>query len=341
MKVALGYTIQRGPWGGGNRFAMALADALRDSGHSVVFSLDDSDIDIILLTDPRARSKNVAFGAGEIFRYLLFKNRDVIVLHRINECDERKNTDFMNAALARANYCADFTVFVGSWLVDLPVWKKSLRTPYSVILNGADVATFNSSKFVPWTRSGPLRLVTHHWGGNWMKGFDVYNNIDRMLSQPKWKNRIEFTYVGNLPLGIEFENVRVLEPLNGQELCDELCSHHAYVTASICEPGGNHQNEAGACGLPILYRNSGCLPEYCEGYGIQFEPDTFEQALEAMIAEYDRYCEQMKDWPHWASKTCSEYISLFEDLLSRRAQIVADRNIFRRPWQIFRNQFPF
>jgi hypothetical protein len=341
MKVALGFHIQDGPWGGGNRFASALFNALEAAGHKVVFSLSDNDIDIIMLMDPRIRSKNVSFGAGEILRYLAFKNKSAIVLHRINECDERKNTNHMNDALARANYCADHTVFVGSWLVDLPVWKEALHTPYSVILNGADAETFNASQFVPWNKKEQLRLVTHHWGGNWMKGFDVYSKIDDMLSNSTWKDRIDFTYIGNLPKGFVFKNVKVIEPLNGDALAKELCSYHAYVTASICEPGGNHQNEAGACGLPLLYRNSGCLPEYCNGFGIQFEEASFEQALETLMSDYDTYCKRMKDWPHWASKTCSEYISLFEDLVTKRTEIMASRNLWRDPWQVFRNQLPF
>ncbi|WP_417826649.1 hypothetical protein [Thalassospira povalilytica] len=340
MKVAIGYHIQDGPWGGGNRFASCLVKALQSEGHSVVFSLNDDDIDIILLTDPRVRSPNVSFGAGRILRYLFLKNSNAIVLHRINECDERKNTKFMNSLLKRANYCADHTVFVGSWLKDLPTWSGTLHTPSSVILNGADSEVFNSSGYKRWNHVEPLRLVTHHWGGNWMKGFDVYSQIDDMLSDGKWRGRMEFTYIGNLPDGFEFKNAKVLTPMNGRALSEELSRHHVYVTASICEPGGNHQNEGGACGLPLLYRNSGCLPEYCKGYGIQFDSDGFEGALEEMISNYEVYANQMKFWPHWASKTCREYLELFERLISDRDEIVNKRKLWRNPWLVLKNQLP-
>ena len=53
-------------------------------------------------------------------------------------------------------------------------------------------------------------------------------------------------------------------------LAAELKRHHAYVTGSMNEPGGNHQNEGALCGLPLLYRRSGCMPEYCAGFGIDF-----------------------------------------------------------------------
>ena len=53
--------------------------------------LKDKDIDIIVIIDPRIRNPNIPFSTGSILRYLIFKNFSSIVLHRINECDERKN----------------------------------------------------------------------------------------------------------------------------------------------------------------------------------------------------------------------------------------------------------
>lgn len=340
MKLAIGYHVQDGPWGGGNRFAQALANAVIAAGHQVVFDLSDNDIDIILLTDPRERSRSVSFGPGAILRYLVFRNPRALVLHRVNECDERKGTRRMNAALARANWCADYTIFVGSWLLDLPVWRQHRRTPYSVILNGADPAIFNRDGFAPWDGTGPLRLVTHHWGGNWMKGFDIYQRIDDFLEEPKWKGRIEFTYVGNLPSNFRFKNARVVTPLNGKALADELKAHHAYVTGSINEPGGNHQNEGGACGLPLMYRRSGCLPEYCDGFGLSFDESDFEPTLERMLREYSDLVPKMVEWPHLSLRTNRDYLELFNDLFAHRDEIVTRRRLWSRPWLVMRNQIP-
>lgn len=337
MKVAIGYRIQSGPWGGGNRFAISLTEHLRAAGHQVVFDLADADIDIIMLTDPRWRSRNVSFAAGAITRYLLLRKSRALVLHRINECDERKGTYGMNDALVRANWCADFTVFVGSWMLNLPTWRKHLRTPLSVILNGADPIVFNSKGMQPWDGYGPLRLVTHHWGGNWMKGFDIYKRIDELMATPEYKGRIDFTYVGNLPKGFTFRNARLVEPLDGLALAKELKRHHAYVTGSINEPGGNHQNEAGACGLPLLYRRSGCMPEYCEGFGIAFDEFDFDSALRQLYANYPALVAAMPAWPHLSDRTCRQYTNLFEDLLSRRDELLAARDPWRKPMLVLRN----
>jgi len=340
MKLAIGYHIQDGPWGGGNRFAQSLVEAMTQTGHQVTFDLSDTDIDVILLTDPRPRSASVSFSAGAILRYLTFRNPNAIVVHRVNECDERKGSKHMNAALARANWCADFTVFVGSWLIDLPVWRARLRTPYAVILNGADPAVFNPAGFVPWDGGGPLRLVTHHWGGNWMKGFDIYQRIDRMLADPAWKDRLRFTYIGNLPEGFHFECASAIAPLDRLDLAAELKRHHAYITASINEPGGNHQNEAGACGLPLLYRRSGCMPEYCDGYGIPFDETDLDAALERLFTDYAVLTPRMTVWPHLSPATCAAYMALFDDLLTRRGELLGRRCFWRNPWLMLRNQIP-
>lgn len=344
MKIAIGCRIQHGPWGGGNRFVAALAAALREKGHEVVFDLRDSDIDIALLVDPRSRVSNFTFGAGALLRYLMFRNPNAIVVHRINECDERKGTRGMNRRLRLANYCADHTVFVGSWLRDLPVWWREDGGEASVILNGADTRVFHPQGYRPWPGTGPLplRLATHHWGGNWRKGFDVYQRLDAMLADPAWRARIEFTYIGNLPRGFAFENARYVAPLEGDALADELRSHHVYVTASMNEPGGNHQNEGALCGLPLLYRNSGCLPEYCEGFGVSFDgPEDFETALATMTRDYPRLAGRMADYPHTAEKCTAAWTERFEDLIRRRADIVGNRRLWRRPDVLLLNQIPF
>jgi hypothetical protein len=338
MKVALGSRPYYGPWGGGNRFVRALHDALKEAGHCVVHNLAQKDIDIVLLTEPRTRSPNVCFGAGAIQRYLMGHNPGPIVVHRINECDERKGTRHMNALLRRANYVADHTVFIATWLRDLDLWARQGES--SVILNGADTAIFHPGPTPPWNGLEPLRLVTHHWGGNRMKGFDVYEAIDRMLDAPAWRERLAFTYIGNLPDGFGFANARYLMPLEGRALAEELARHHVYVTGSINEPAGMHHIEGALCGLPLLYRKSGALPEYCDGFGVGFDGAGFEAALRRLMADYAQWKARMPHYRNTADRMCRGYLDLFADLLMRREEILARRQLWRDPWLVVRNQIP-
>ena len=339
MKVAISSRPYDGPWGGGNRFIGALSGALIQAGHIVRHGLHDNDIDIILIIDPRRHAPNACFGAGEIIRYLAFRNRRAIVVHRVNECDERKNEAFINHKLVRANYVADATVFVAEWLIGLPIWRENLRSPWFVIRNGSDRSIFNSDGFAPWDGKRPLKLVTHHWGYHPNKGFDVYAALDRMLGEEQWRDRLRFTYVGQLPRGFSFINASYVSPLDGTVLAAELCSHHAYLTASINEPGGNHQNEGALCGLPLVYRSSGCMPEYCKGFGIEFSGvDDLCRALQQLMATYPDLVERMAQYPWTAERMTREWIDLFEKLLRGREEIIAARRLWRSPMKAMINQ---
>jgi len=330
MKISLNCAIVDGPWGGGNRFLRSLVKAVEDNGNKVVFNLEDDDIDIIMLVDPRVNNPEQTYRVYDILKYIIFRNRRTIVVHRINECDERKNTISINFRLKIANYCADHTVFVGSWMRNLNVWQKGARS--SVILNGADSNYFFPMKNrQPFQYERALSLVTHHWGGNWMKGFDIYEKLDRMLERSPWRESIKFTYIGNLPSNFKFKNVNYLNPLHDENLANELRRHDAYITASINEPGGNHQNEGALCGLPILFRQSGCLPEYCDKYGASFNEYNFEEVLINFYKNYPTFLEMIKDYPHTSDSMCIQYLDLFKSLINSREEILKLRNIFRRP----------
>ena len=119
MKISIGTNIKDGPWGGGNLFAINLKNYLLQKNHKVVHNLIEDDIDIILITEPRKTSESSAFTHFDVENYLKFVNKDALVVHRVNECDERKNTNYVNKYLISANEIADYTVFVSSWIKNL------------------------------------------------------------------------------------------------------------------------------------------------------------------------------------------------------------------------------
>ena len=141
---------------------------------------------------------------------------------------------------------------------------------------GADSAIFNRDELVSHKNGEKFKIVTHHWSNNWNKGFSIYDTLDRLLHNESFSSKYEFTYIGNLPKKYNFKNTNVINPLDGVDLANELKKHHVYLTASLNEPSGNHHIEAAQCGLPILYINSG-IPEYCSGYGVEFNEDNFQE----------------------------------------------------------------
>ena len=331
MKASIGYKIQDGPWGGGNNFVNSLTTYLLENGNEVINHLNDDDIDIILIIDPRKSNPAVTFSSKDIMKYLSKKNHRAIVVHRINECDERKKTNFMNFRLKLINYLTDHTVFIASWLKSLNLWNPHLSDS-TIILNGADTNIFNINNKKTWNGSEKLSLVTHHWAGNKMKGFDVYSMIDDMLNTGEWNEKISFTYIGNLPKGFKFKNSSHYSPMQGKELANELRKHHVYITASLNEPAGMHHIEGASCGLPLLYRNSGALPEYCNGYGLQFDLNNFTYILKKMMNEYHIYYKNIKNYPYSSNKMCREYYELFNKLIDKKEFYIKRRSSLKRPF---------
>ena len=337
IKLSIGIRLREGSWGGGNQAMRALAEHLSAKGAEVSFDLTAPDLDILLLIDPRRNSLSASYADREIFAYLKHANHRALVVHRVNECDERKGTTGVNRRLITANLCADHTVFISTWLKELFLKRGLPCRSVSVILNGSDRNIFNPEGYERWDHVSPLRLVTHHWGGHWMKGFDIYERLDRMLADEHYRGMIEFTYIGNLPDGFRFRNATYIEPRHGKELAALIRSHHVYLTASRNEPGGNHQNEGANCGLPLLYRESGGIPESCRGFGLSFTTGTFEQKLMEMRETYDHWADRMKDYPHTAERMSADYHRLFLDLLAKRDDILKRREKFRKVCWSMRN----
>jgi len=341
MKIAINLKPSDQISGGGITFLKLLVNGLIESDYKVFFNLNEPDLDLILIMDPRWNHSNNSFNSREILRYLTKINPKVIVVHRINECDERKNTNFMNKKLRQINYLADSTVFVGKWLLGLNVKDNLVSHDLDTIIrNGADKNIFNNYNFNQWLGAGPLKLVTHHWSNNRMKGFDIYEQLDNLLGQEDFRKKFAFTYIGNLPKKFKFANSLHINPVQGAELALKIKENHGYITATVNEPGGNHQNEGAACGLPLLYRNSGCLPEYCEGYGVMFDENNFEAKLKEYYDRYSEYVNVMSDYPNTSDVMVNNYLNHFALLIAKRDYIISRRKISRTSKGALRLKFP-
>ena len=344
MKVAFNLKPINAPFGGGNSVIQTLAEFFERQGAAITWNLNHDDIDVIFIADPRWKHPLRTFTLSQLSRYLIL-HPDTIVVHRINECDERKGTSNINSKLRSSNYIADSTIFVSRWLQRLDLKYKDVsgmkQTHFdSVILNGSDSRIFfpNFSKLLKFEK---LRIVTHHWSPHPNKGLDLYLRLDKLLSRIEFASRFEFTYVGNLAKHVKFKNSTVVPPLFGSELGAELRSHDVYITGSINEPGGNHQNEGGLSGLPILYLDSGSMNEYCNGFGVQVKnPEELEYGLEVMWRDFLKLRENMYYFPHTSERMCQSYWDHLQELIRNRAQIRSHRRIFRDWGALLRLQFP-
>ena len=326
MKVSIGTNIKDGPWGGGNLFAISLKKYLEDNKHKVFTDLSEDDLDIILITEPRKTSESSSFTHDDVSNYLKYINPRALVVHRINECDERKNTKYVNKFMINANKISDASIFVSSWLKNLYTNQGLSSKNSYVVLAGADKDIFNSENFKPWDGKSKLKIITHHWGANWNKGFEIYLLLDKLLGNEQFNEKFSFTYIGNIPKKIKFKNSKVIPPLSGKKLANAIKENHLYLTASLNEPSGNHHIEGAQCGLPLMFINSGGIPEYSSKFGVRFESKLdFLEKLDHLYENYELYLDKMKDYPNNANSMSEEYLKIFEYLYQNKNKIYLTR----------------
>ena len=315
MKVSIGSKIVEGPWGGGNLFVKNLSSYLTSLGHNVIYDLSESDIDLILLTDPRSRRESSStFNHNEIKLYKEFINPGVAVVQRINECDERKNTTNINNFYLEASECADKVVFVSEWLKNIYTDLGMANNKTKVIMSGSNKDVFRD--YQNKLHNNKTNIVTHHWSSHKNKGFESYEFLDKLIDNKKWSNKLEFTYIGNASSEYLLKNTHTINPLSGVELAKKLSENDIYLTGSINEPSGNHHIEAALCGLPILYLESGGIPEYCEGYGVPYKNlEEFEEKLNEIIYKIEEYRKNLEDYSFDSENMNEEYLSLFNSLV--------------------------
>ncbi len=276
-----------GPWGGASPFVHQLTALLRRRGWRVQFSLHPVP-DVILVIDPRNDHPAKKFGLREleIFRR---EHPRVPILHRINECDQRKNTSDIDELLRRTHEIADYTVFISEWLCDYfaAKWFDKSR-PHSCIYNGANPRHFHPMGYRLPRPGEKIRIVTHHWSDNPMKGFVEYGQLDALMADGALPD-FEFHVIGRWPAGMQWRAAKLMRPLAGRPLGDALRQCHLYITASRWEPCGMHHVEGAQCGLPLLYHeDGGGIVEAGRRYGIGFRDDLVVKLRElaANLAAY-------------------------------------------------------
>ena len=311
MKIMFNRPIKREPWGGGSHFITALFEYFLKEGHEVVFSLEDN-IDVIFMFDPRPHLGDDC--VNSIYRYKV-KNPSVKIIQRINDTDiaRPKDKPWRVDLLLYANQIADHTVFISNWVKDHYVEKGFQTTkPHSVIVNGC-----SSDWYFPAEnkeKSKKIKLITHHWSDNFMKGFEVYNFLDALVETRK---DFQFTYMGRYNKDYSPRNTSLLPPMYGPGVGEVLRDHDIYVTAAKWEACGMHHIEGARCGLPVLYHtDGGAIPEVCNQHGVSFSSlENFETSLDEIIENYDSLRSNIDYSFLSIDRCCKEYERVARELV--------------------------
>jgi glycosyltransferase involved in cell wall biosynthesis len=314
--LAINMRSTSGPWGGSSTFVAQFHAFLRSRGWRVTYRLGP-EVDAILIIDPRDDLQLKAFGMPEIIAHRK-KYPHVRVIHRVNECDQRKGTSFMDPLLAEASAHVDYTIFIAEWLRDYHAARWfDVKRPHAVIYNGADASVFHPIGQSRWKPGEPLRIVTHHWSDNPLKGFDVYEEVDRLMTAGKLPG-FEFWVIGRWPKTIQWKSARTFPPSAGRALAAQLRECHLYLTATRWEPCGMHHVEGGQCGLPLLYHeDGGGVVEAGLRYGLGFRDDVGAALIKARDSYAELHAQVLARIPS-GDRMVLSYAEILQRLLAER-----------------------
>ena len=308
MKIFFNRVPRQEPYGGGNQFLYSLVKKLETEGHEVVYHLQD-DIDLIFMMDPRPG--DIGYSVQHIAAYKS-QNPQTKVLHRVNECDKRKGTSGLDELLLKSMSFSSSVVFISEWLKEY-FCELGFTGKSNVIYNGC-----NTDHFYPkldGQLGSTIKLVTHHWSDNWMKGFDIYTDLDKYLSENR-ESRIEFTYIGRYYKAYTPSSTKIIDPTMGKDLGTKIREHDIYVTASRFEPCGMHHIEGSASGLPVLYHSDGGgINEFCKNHGYEYKNfEDFLEKLDRLVKNYNSIKDQI-DYQKMDINYCiDQYIKVIKEM---------------------------
>ena len=299
MKILLNRKPINGPWGGGNLFIKNFCDSMIKLGHKVVHTIQ-KDIDVLFIINPRYDDLGISI--NEAIKYKQ-KHPNVKIIQRINDCDARKGTKDVDSLLINCSKHLDMTIFVSEWMKNYFLEKEWKCKNNNVVINGVEVV----SSVIDKMNNGKINIVTHHWSDNYLKGFDVYDSLDTFV---KKDNNFTFTYIGR-DRGT-FKNTKVINPLVGRDLYNELKKYDVYISASRFDPGPNHILESINCNLPtFVHKNGGGCVEFA---GNDHVFDDFNHLIKILVSK--EYVKNKNSFYNW--NTCiSQYNDILKELVSK------------------------
>jgi glycosyltransferase involved in cell wall biosynthesis len=237
---------------------------------------DPPDVIVVAGLDPDELGFSAIDAVG--FKQAWKGRKNIKLALRVNECDARKGTTHMDPALVGFSQKMDGTIFVSDWLRGY--FKETWRChDQTVIHNGVDKQLFNPyRKGLYLFDCARMRIVTHHWSNNQLKGFDIYDQLDRLADGDDF---YRFHYIGRERGTFKGKNTIVTPPCHGEALAKALWTNqqalNVYVSASRFDPGPNHVLEALASGFIVLaHRDGGGSVEFA---GADHTYGTFDELV--------------------------------------------------------------
>ena len=99
-----------------------------------------------------------------------------------------------------------------------------------------------------------------------------------------------------------------------------------YITGSENEPAGMHHIEAALCGLPLIYRSSGALPEYCKNYGVELIENDLEKTINNIFKNHSKISKKIKEYSNNDIIMSKHYLDVFKSKIIDKKKYIKKRN---------------
>ena len=316
-------------WGGGNQFLRSLASELTHMGCTVTRRPTRTTRAVLLNSylygrgkalHPRQVAQLRQTGkmtlTGRVFPQnvqLRRQRKGPVLIHRVDGVPElvRGHRSRADEVQPSVNRLTDHTVFQSEFCRTSFI-ENCRFTPASsnIITNAVDPALFYPAE-APDTPSGTLRLTALSWSDNIRKGFPTLAELSRLPG-------VELTFVGRWCPEVDPDEVQLAGVQDSKGVGDILRSSHAMVHAAWGEPCSNAIVEAMACGLPILYRDSGGNRELAQDYGVALG-DNVALGVEALRQQYQALRKKvLKDrFRFLINRAAREYLDVFQEVIVR------------------------
>jgi glycosyltransferase involved in cell wall biosynthesis len=216
----------------------------------------------------------------EIVRRLKRDRAALRVAHRVDGAAiDYGSNPASDPVQARVNLYADVTIFQSDYS------KFSTREKYRVIpndgpvvYNPVDTSLFDVQGAKIDLPTGTPLVACASWSVNLRKGTW---QVDELAERHP---DITFVLCGRFDAVSSRDNVVRLGHLSRSQMAEALRSCHVFLNLSENDPCPNVVLEALASGLPVLYRDSGGVPELVADCGEPVEMETFKRGLYRVLA---------------------------------------------------------
>ena len=241
--------------------------------------------------------------------YMLRARKGPPIIHRVDGVPElvRGHKTMADNVQPAVNRLADHTIFQSEYCrTSFSEHSKIVPASWRIIHNAVDSRVFFPIPDGAWNNKEPLRIVGVSWSSNPRKGFAT-------LAEASLLPGVEVTFVGNWCPDIPPANVKLTGTLRSEDLAEILRSSHVMLHAAWEEPCSNAIVEAMACGLPVIYRNSGGNRELAREYGVALTED-LSDTLDNLRNQYvDLRHKVLSNRDRFLiSRAAGEYISIFQ-----------------------------